>query len=34
LLSEGITSFQKSFDTLLAGLEMKSRTLGHVLAAS
>jgi transaldolase len=32
LLSEGLASFQKSFDSLLAGLEKKSAALGHDLA--
>ena len=33
LLVEGLASFQKSFDSLIAGLEAKSRQLGRVLAA-
>jgi transaldolase len=34
LLSEGLASFQKSFDSLLAGLEKKSAALGHDLASA
>ena len=34
LLVEGLASFQKSFDTLLAGLERKSQSLGRVLEQS
>ncbi|HYV99252.1 MAG TPA: transaldolase [Gemmatimonadaceae bacterium] len=34
LLVEGLASFQKSFDSLLAGLDEKSRALGHELAAT
>ncbi len=34
LLAEGLTSFQKSFDTLIGGLEQKAKQLGRVLAAS
>ena len=34
LLAEGLASFQKSFDTLLAGLEGKLRSLGRVPAAT
>jgi transaldolase len=34
LLVEGLASFQKSFDTLIAGLEGKARQLGRPLAAS
>lgn len=33
LLREGLASFSKSFDTLVAGLEAKSRELGRSLAA-
>ena len=33
LLREGLASFSKSFDTLIAGLEAKSRELGRSLAA-
>ncbi|HYC49648.1 MAG TPA: transaldolase [Gemmatimonadaceae bacterium] len=33
LLREGLASFQKSFDSLIAGLERKSRQLGRELAA-
>jgi transaldolase len=32
LLREGLASFQKSFETLTAGLEKKSATLGRELA--
>ena len=32
LLVEGLASFQKSFETLIAGLEHKAAALGHVLA--
>jgi transaldolase len=32
LLVDGLTSFQKSYDSLIAGLEAKSRTLGRELA--
>lgn len=32
LLAEGLASFQKSFDTLIAGLEGKAKVLGKVLA--
>jgi transaldolase len=32
LLRDGLTSFQKSFDTLLSGLEAKTRALGAALA--
>jgi transaldolase len=32
LLSEGLASFQKSFDTLIQGLERKASTLGTALA--
>src|SRR5205814_8363260 len=31
LLSDGLASFQKSFDTLIAGLEKKTKALGRVL---
>ncbi|MBM3906725.1 MAG: transaldolase [Gemmatimonadetes bacterium] len=34
LLAEGLAAFQKSFDTLLAGLEAKAATLGRAVAAS
>ncbi len=34
LLAEGLASFQKSFDTLLAGLETKLRSLGRVPVAT
>jgi len=34
LLADGLTSFQKSFDTLIAGLEAKATQLGRTLAAS
>ncbi|HMI56488.1 MAG TPA: transaldolase [Gemmatimonadaceae bacterium] len=33
LLREGLASFEKSFDTLIAGLEAKRRTLGATVAA-
>lgn len=33
LLTEGIASFQKSFDSLIGGLEKKSKLLGRELAA-
>jgi transaldolase len=33
LLAEGLGAFQKSFDTLLAGLEAKATTLGRPVAA-
>jgi transaldolase len=33
LLVEGLASFQKSFDTLIAGLEHKAAALGRTLAA-
>ena len=33
LLVDGLASFQKSFDSLIAGLERKSRQLGRELAA-
>jgi transaldolase len=33
LLVDGVASFQKSYDSLIAGLERKSRTLGRELAA-
>jgi transaldolase len=33
LLVDGLASFQKSFETLLAGLEKKTRTLGRELVA-
>ncbi len=33
LLGEGLASFQKAFDTLLAGLEHKATTLGRPVAA-
>jgi transaldolase len=31
LLTEGVASFQKSFDTLIAGLEKKAASLGRTL---
>ena len=34
LLADGLASFQKSFDTLIAGLERKSRALGRELVRS
>ena len=34
LLADGLASFQKSFDTLIAGLESKARQLGGSLAAT
>ena len=34
LLGEGLASFQKSFDTLIAGLEAKTRRLGRELVAT
>jgi transaldolase len=34
LLRDGLASFQASFDSLLAGLDRKSRSLGHELAAA
>lgn len=34
LLADGIASFQKSFDTLLAGLERKTRSLGRELVGN
>lgn len=34
LLAEGLASFQKSFDTLIAGLEKKAATLGRPVAAA
>ena len=34
LLSEGLASFQKSFDSLLAGLERKSGALGRALVGA
>jgi len=33
LLREGLASFEKSFDTLIAGLESKRRTLGTGVTA-
>ena len=33
LLADGLTSFQKSYDSLIAGLAKKSQQLGHQLAA-
>lgn len=33
LLGEGLAAFQKSFDTLLGGLESKATALGHPVAA-
>jgi hypothetical protein len=34
LLREGLASFQKSFDSLTAGLEKKSAALGRELASA
>lgn len=34
LIADGITSFQKSFDTLIAGLQRKTKTLGRELVAN
>jgi transaldolase len=34
LLAEGLASFQKSFDTLIAGLERKAATLGRTVGAA
>jgi transaldolase len=34
LLADGLASFQKSFDTLVAGLEKKTKSLGRDLVAS
>lgn len=34
LLTDGLASFQKSFDTLIAGLEAKAKLLGRSLAVS
>jgi transaldolase len=34
LLTDGLASFQKSFDTLVAGLERKTKDLGRGLVAS
>jgi hypothetical protein len=34
LLVEGIASFQKSFDTLIIGLQNKTKALGKELAES
>jgi hypothetical protein len=34
LLADGLASFQKSFDTLIAGLERKERALGRELVRS
>jgi hypothetical protein len=34
LLVDGLASFQKSFETLIAGLERKSRSLGRELVRS
>jgi transaldolase len=34
LLSDGLASFQKSFETLIAGLEKKTKALGRELVAS
>jgi transaldolase len=34
LLTDGLASFQKSFDTLIAGLETKTKALGRELVAS
>jgi transaldolase len=33
LLRDGLASFEKSFDTLIAGLEAKRRTLGAAVTA-
>ena len=33
LLADGLASFQKSYDSLIAGLQQKSRQLGRTLAA-
>ncbi|HTR79680.1 MAG TPA: hypothetical protein VMH39_16305, partial [Gemmatimonadaceae bacterium] len=34
LLQDGLASFQKSFDTLIAGLRAKTKSLGRDLVAS
>jgi transaldolase len=34
LIIEGLASFQKSFDTLIAGLERKTRSLGREMAGA
>ena len=34
LLADGLASFQKSFETLIAGLEKKTKALGRELVAS
>jgi hypothetical protein len=34
LLVDGLASFQKSFDTLVAGLQQKTKALGKELAES
>ena len=34
LLTDGLASFQKSFDTLIAGLEKKTKALGRALVTS
>jgi hypothetical protein len=34
LLVDGLASFQKSFDTLIAGLQQKTKALGKELAES
>jgi hypothetical protein len=34
LLVDGLASFQKSFDTLVAGLQKKTKSLGKELAES
>jgi transaldolase len=34
LLADGLASFQKSFDTLVAGIEQKTAALGHAVKAS
>jgi transaldolase len=34
LLVDGLASFQKSFDSLIAGLERKTKTLGRAIGAS
>ena len=33
LLVDGLASFQKSFDSLIAGLERKTKTLGRPIGA-
>jgi transaldolase len=34
LLADGLASFQKSFDTLVAGIEQKTAALGHAVKAA